>query len=310
MTIDIRPSAGITADWLTAVLRHAGHAVDVADFTAQRIGSGQVGESVRFSLKYTGLATGAPAAIVGKFPSTDETSRQTGIMFGNYIREVNFYRHLAPTALIRTPRCLFTDINEDTHDFVLMMEDLAPAEQGDQTMGVSLHQARLAMAEAAKLHSSHWNDRALDDHTWLSGARVAAQGPGGELMTSLWAGFLNRYGARVSPECRRVGGVFVALYDTYQHGYAVPKCLTHNDFRPDNMMFATSAGGAPATIVDWQTAGYGCPMADISYFLGGAFTRDQRQAHERGLLNLYHTGLQSLGVTDYDGDSLWRDYAR
>ena len=83
--IEIRPSAAVTAKWLTDVLRHAGHAATVAGFDARRVGSGQVAESVRFTLSYVGDANGAPASVVGKFPSTDPVSRNTGIVFGNYL---------------------------------------------------------------------------------------------------------------------------------------------------------------------------------------------------------------------------------
>ena len=87
---------------------------------------------------------------------------------------MRFYQQLAPTALIHTPRCYFTgDVEEATSEFVLMMEDLAPAEQGDQLRGVTLDQARLAVIEAAKLHASHWGDEGLDDLPWVSNAKAA-----------------------------------------------------------------------------------------------------------------------------------------
>ena len=61
-------------------------------------------------------AEGAPASLVGKFPAANDESRQTGVMLGNYVREVNFYRHLAGKALVQTPRCWFTDCDDATAD--------------------------------------------------------------------------------------------------------------------------------------------------------------------------------------------------
>ena len=47
-----------------------------------------------------------------------------------------------------------------------MMEDLAPAEQGDQLKGVSLEQARLAVEQAARLHAARWDDPSIEDLAW------------------------------------------------------------------------------------------------------------------------------------------------
>jgi hypothetical protein len=70
---------------------------------------------------------------------------------------------------------------------VLLMEDLAPAEPGDQLKGVSLDQARLVIDEAAKLHASHWADAGLDDLPWVSGSRAAPPSQvTPELVQGLW----------------------------------------------------------------------------------------------------------------------------
>ena len=158
MTIPILRPEAVTPDWLTAVLAQGGVEARVAGFTAKPVGTGQIGQSVKFTLDYARAGTNAPASLVGKFPAPGEESRGTGVALGNYIREANFYNHLAPTALIATPKCYFADVDPETSEFVLMMEDLAPAEQGDQLRGCTLHQARLALYEAANLHASHWND--------------------------------------------------------------------------------------------------------------------------------------------------------
>ena len=157
------------------MLQQGGVDAVVRAFTAKSVGTGQIGDSIRFQLDYERRGDDAPASLVGKFPSAGEESRATGgAALGNYIREVRFYqRRLAPTALIHTPRCYFTDVDEATSEFVLMMEDLAPAEQGDQLRGVTLAQARLAVIEAAKLHASHWGDEGLDELPWVSNTKAA-----------------------------------------------------------------------------------------------------------------------------------------
>ena len=308
---DIRRPGAIDAAWLTAVLQAGGIDAKVSGFRAANVGSGQIGESIRFSLDYARRSDDAPASVVGKFPSPDDDSRQTGHGLGNYLREVRFYQQLAPGALVRTPRCYFTDVDEASSEFVLMMEDLAPAEQGDQLRGVSLEQARLVVAEAARLHASHWGDDGLDALPWVSGAKAAPPGAmTEEAVVMLWRGFKDRYGERLEADWIRVGDWISTRFARLSVGHDGPRCLTHNDYRPDNMMFGTPAGGHPVTVLDWQSFAYGAGPTDVAYFLAGALPAEVRRRAEPELLGLYHSTLTGLGVTGYDRADLNRHYGR
>lgn len=308
--IPIVGSAEVTREWMTRVLRGAGIDAKVGAIHATKVGTGQVGESVRFTLTYDSAPADAPATVVGKFPSPDPDSRSVGVNLGNYYREVRFYRDLAADAWVTTPKYLFADVDEETSDFVLIMEDLAPAVPGDQTLGVSMEAAALVLGEAAKLHASRWGDDRLDSMHWVMGSAAAPTGVAGDSVRALWRGFIDRYGERVTPRCRAIGEVISGAYDQYVGGYRGPRCMVHNDFRPDNMMFGTAEGGYPVAVVDWQSYGYGCCMADVAYFLAGALSVEDRRVHEKRLLQDYHANLLRLGVTRYDFEMLWRDYAR
>ena len=305
---DIRRPHDIDAAWLTKVLREGGVDADVKSFTAKNVGTGQIGESVRFALDYARDADNAPRSIVGKFPSPGEESRNTGKSLGNYWREVNFYKHLASTALISTPRCYFTDVDDETHEFVLMMEDLSPAEQGDQLKGVSVETAKIVIDEAAKLHASHWADESIDDYAWVSNTKGAAKPISPELVRMIWQGFTVKYADRMTPESRHVGQTMVDKFDVNRVRSDRPRCLVHCDFRPDNMMFATPAGGKPITVLDWQSISYSTGATDVAYFLGGAITPEERRANEKALLDRYHAGLVKLGVKNYSREELVEDY--
>lgn len=311
MIPDIRRPGDVDAAWLTRVLQNAGVDAVVATVQAANVGTGQIGDSVRFRLTYERAAEGAPASLVGKFPAANDESRQTGVMLGNYVREVNFYRHLAAKALVQTPRCWFTDCDDATGEFVLIMEDLAPAEQGDQLKGVTLDQARLVMVQAARLHASHWADDGLDDLPWVSGSKAAPASPvSPDLVAGLWQGFKGRYGARLSAEAVAVGEALSVRWSAFGQMHDGPRCLTHNDFRPDNMMFGTAAGGHPVTVLDWQSFAYGAGATDVAYFLAGALPPEVRRANEAELLGLYHRTLCELGVSGYSLDDLRRHYGQ
>ena len=72
-----------------------------------------------------------------------------------------------PPSTISRPHCYFAALESGTANVVLVMEDLAPAEQGDQISGCSVEQATMAIDEAAKLHGPRWGDPTLGDLTWL-----------------------------------------------------------------------------------------------------------------------------------------------
>lgn len=191
------------------------------------------------------------------------------------------------------------------------MEDLAPAEQGDQLKGVTLAQAKLVLEEAAKLHASFWGDDYLDTLAYVSGSKAAqAGGPGvgSDMVVALWGAFKQRYGARLEKDSEAIGDVLCGKFAEQAALHPGPRCLTHNDFRPDNMMFATAAGGHPFKMLDWQSFAYGTGAVDVAYFLAGALPKEERRANEAMLLKHYHDALAAQGVSGYSLDELKADY--
>ena len=83
----VRSWEDISADFLTEVLLKKNFQGKVLSITSESIGTGQVGENIRFNLEIEG---DMPKSVVGKFPAIDDTSRQAGIQLLNYQREVFF----------------------------------------------------------------------------------------------------------------------------------------------------------------------------------------------------------------------------
>jgi len=310
--LDVVTQNTITPEWITRALGQSGIDAVVDRFEARTIGTGQVGENIRYRLAYTGaVPQNAPATVVGKFSSRDEVSKEGGKRTGTYLREFAFYRLYAHSVGMRVPRTYAVEFDFDTHDFVLLMEDQAPAVQGDQMQGCTLEQARNALSEAAKLHASHWRDPDLDQRSWLSGTRTAPSVLGPDHYRTFWAQFTQRYGDRVDPAARALVDPLMANFERWSETAGnAPRCLVHGDYRPDNMLFRSPRGGATVTIVDWQTVGVGPGAADVAYFLGGALLPDIRKEVEDDLLQHYFDCLSRYGVTDYSLDNLHRDYGK
>ena len=296
---------GVTPIWITRALQANGVDASVSDLTMETVGTGQLGETRRFHLEYERTTpTNAPATLIGKFPSDNEVASTTGKEMGFYRSEVMFYRELAHRAVIKTPAVYVAEMDDDTRDFTLLLEDMAPAQPGDQMRGCSFDEAHLALKEAAKLHAAFWNDADLMAQDWLYVPEGAQGFYTTELMESSWQHFEKTYAHRMDPEAIKVCGKFIECHEAWNAPRAMPKCFSHNDFRPDNMLF----GGERVAIVDWQTSNFLGTGMDVAYFIGGIFDRDTRRANEQELLHLYHNELIANGVSDYSFEHLMADY--
>jgi len=305
MPIEIVPPEGVTPRWMTEALRSRGVDATVSNLSMEPVGTGQVAEARRFHLQYRGTpAPDAPTSVVGKFPSTDAVAVATGKDLRLYHAEVMFYRELAERARIRTPFAYVAEISPE-HDFVLLFEDLAPAVTGDQMRGCTADEARRALSEASMLHAAFWNDAELARQDWLS-IPPGSQGLyTTELIESSWDYFQKTYDGRLAPEVVAVCEKYVRNHAYWNRPRPAPKCFSHNDFRPDNMLFGPTGRVA---VVDWQTSSYLGTGMDVAYFLGAIFDRETRRANERALLEEYHANLIGYGVEGYDFDHLMNDY--
>jgi len=302
----------LTAGWLTEALRAGGHLEPdrtVVGVSAAPVGTGQMCDSVRLRLEVDGPTT-APVTLVAKLPAADETSRATALALRSYENEVRFYQQLAADLPMRTPAVFHADIDTETASFVLLLEDLAPATQGDQLAGCTPEVAQVAVDELVRLHAPRWDDPALAEIEWLHRDRATNQQFLLMLLPTLWAGFVDRYQGELGPEVHRAGGELFGRLEAYVLAETEPWSIIHGDYRLDNLLFDPSPGGTPIAVVDWQTCTHGPPLGDVAYFVGAGLDAPTRRTVEEQLVRGYHAGLLAAGVDGYGWDACWHDYRR
>ncbi|MEZ5217558.1 MAG: phosphotransferase [Ilumatobacteraceae bacterium] len=300
----------LTAAWLTRALRSSGDPQ-----RRRREPRGAQPDQHRTDVRLDASrdlygVTAAPPTLVAKFPAADPTSRATAVSLRNYENEVRFYQELAPTLEIRTPAVYYADIELETAGFILLLEDMAPARQGDQLQGCDPEAAQLAIDELGKLHAPRWNDHSLTELEWLVKNPEESRQNMSMLLPLLWAGYLERYGDVINDDVRGAGTALFERLDDYLAPRPGPQAVVHGDYRLDNLLFGPPGSATPLAVVDWQTVSYGSPMNDVAYFLGAGLQIEDRREHEAGLVRRYHDRLVERGITDYDWDDCWIDYRR
>ncbi|MFZ2177057.1 MAG: phosphotransferase [Rhodococcus sp. (in: high G+C Gram-positive bacteria)] len=196
--------------------------------------------------------------------------------------------------------------NSETGDFVLVLEDLSPAESGDQIIGCSVSQAKVVMDAAAALHGPSWGNIDLDDAEWNVRPNWIPQIQ--DTYPALFAEFRKAFADRNTEQEFAIGEKFGQVIGRWFDEQPRPWTITHGDYRLDNILFDIKGGTEPVGILDWQTIMLGPGTADVSYFLGGCLPTELRRENETALLQRYHSSLIEHGVHDYGFDRLVRDY--
>jgi hypothetical protein len=280
----IERPADLNTVWLSTAI-----GAPVADFSFERIGTGQMSECYRVTLTYADGHTG-PDSVVLKVAATDPVSRQTGLALGLYEREVRFYTYVAPSLGGPIAPCHHAGFDDNSGAFHLLLGDAGPAVVGDEIGGATVDQAMLALAELGRLHGRVLGNAAMARAEWLNRDSPMNQA----LIGQLYAGFAERYREQIIPQHREVCERLVGSFDAYLQAEGAPERLmglVHGDYRLDNMLFGEAGADRPLTVVDWQTVTWGPAMTDVAYFLGCALPDQLRRDHYDALLHAYHDAL-------------------
>jgi hypothetical protein len=288
--------ADLTPQWLSAAL-----GADVTACRVATIGTGQTGSSYRLEVSY-GAPTALPSSFVAKLGAEDPEVRQR-VAYA-YRAEVGFYASIAATLAVPVPRCYASQISDDASTFVLLMQDLAPAVQGDQIAGCTPVVAEIGARALAGLHGPRWCDPTWRDVEFLTMpiATVESAAGMGELARVATDVFIDTLGDRMTDEDRTTLGQFPEAVPDWLLARPERFALLHGDFRLDNLMLGPDGG---VTVVDWQTLTVGLPARDLAYWVSTSLSPPDRRAGEAAAVAAYH---RALAIEDYPLSVCEADY--
>jgi hypothetical protein len=313
-TLDFPKSPdALSAEWLSSALQSGGAAnATVASFEYEPIaaGVGFLGRLGRLRLRYAEDGERLPRTLIVKQPTLDARSRQLAIMFRFYEREVCFYREVGSDAGIRIPAMHFGASDPETGDFVMLLEDLAPARVGDQLVGCSAEDARSAIGALGRCHAAWWGNPRLKEFAWLPATNDPINQFAQLAYQQCWEPFVQFVGEKMTPALRRTGERLATNVIRMLDGFVErPNTLVHGDYRADNLFFGGSGQGVPTlAAVDWQVSSRGAGAFDLAYFLSGNVGTEVRRSTEMELLRLYTDVLREHGVQGYGLEQCLEDY--
>lgn len=303
-------SSCLTPKELTAALHLGGALAEgsiVTECHAEPLGAGQLADSFRVRVIYSGRGPGGPPSVFVKLPPTDEHSAATAERIGAFERERFFYTELLPHLDMRTPRFIgILDCGGSQPGLIL--EDLSATTRPlDQLRDGTVEQAESVAGQLVGLQAAFWdNEEAVGgvarfynrttDHIEGLAERYAVS----------WRRHRESVEGQLDRRQREVIQRFGEGCASWAAGITGPRTLVHQDLRLDNLLW----GGPGAWIVDWQTLAWASPAWDLAFFLGTALEPDVRRRVERPLLEAHVQALEQRGVRGWDSATAEREHRR
>tara|TARA_B110000879_G_C11128887_1_gene495123 strand:+ start:716 stop:1774 length:1059 start_codon:yes stop_codon:yes gene_type:complete len=296
--------ANVSAEWVEECIGRG--KLNNINLVPMGEGVGMMSSMSIIELEWEG-STNLPSSLVLKLAAENETNRTVSQQFNLYLKEVSYYKDLAPRTTARSPRIYASEIDEE-HNFFLLMEDVSSYRMGSQVEGATVEECELCIDFLINLHASFWNQ--LNGISWLP--NMSGSDNAKNMALGCEAGW---------PQLQEIFGNFVpdnieAERERYLE--AVPRLQTqldqhpttliHGDFRMDNMLFGQAPEHDSLLVVDFQGALKGNGIHDVAYLLSHSAKTEVRREHERNLIERYSSGLINAGVKDYSFEKAWNDY--
>lgn len=250
--------------------------------------------------------TGPPQSVIVKSATDDPHLLFMAQAAHFYAREVRFYRELADDAPVRTPRCFHAEIDEETSQFLLVLEDVGALRSVDQLEGCTFDDAAGALRAIARFHARWWGA----DLTDLATTFFPMDGDINQFAVPMFAGDSWAAAKQFCPELWPADVAafmegFVERIPQILDGIMGPDTLTHNDFRVDNLLW----DGDELVVLDFQLTAVANGLVDFTFLVAQSLPIALRRERFDDLLDNYLAELAANGV-ELDRETALEKYRR
>jgi thiamine kinase-like enzyme len=215
----------------------------------------------------------------------------------NVERELLFRAHCEELVSGCIPGCLAGMQDAGSGCGVLVLEDVAPAEQGDVLRGCSDEQAEAVVRAQARIHAATWRSSA--DAFAEELPRWAPRPREAHAWSDLLARASERYPAILTADRRkRLHDLPTRIATSVERLRAGPASWIQVDAHLDNVLWRRDG---TAVLLDWSTAAIGPPAVDLVRCLVEGMATPSTA---RRLLGAYADELRRQGVTAVDAAQL------
>jgi len=292
----------VTAEWFSKIL---GWPVTVAKLVEPIHGTAskllyEVGFKGRSEVARVCVKGGFNPALVKLHPALNAV----------YRREAEFFYHIGPTVTMRLPAVWYCGSDTVTGQGIVVFDDLKAK---GYSFGTPLEtwpvdRVRSGVEELAVLHAKTWGTTA-ENFPWLGEEGLSLRAVILSMMVeSEWAkNILPPDGPPVPEHMKdrlRMIRAFKTLWATTNPAHV---CVAHGDAHIGNT-FITPAG--EPGFLDFQGLHFNSFLHDVTYFVAGTLTIEDRRAHEVALLDHYLASLHAAGGPKLEREAIWNEYRK
>lgn len=294
----------INAQWLTGMLQNRYPGLVVENMEVVNVRNGHTTKmQVKLSFNEVGKKSGIPENVCLK------ANWSEGFDSGDICElEARFYHYVRDDLGVPAPRAFYSDWDGDgSGQGVVVMEDLVleGGVFGHSTHHIGIDGVAHGLESLATLHAGWWGSAKLDQHSWLKPSMDTPIDTGQLDMMWPWAeknivkpeyqAFLPRW---LLDEPKRFFRAFEKL-GVFERQQTSPRCVVHGDSHLGNSYLRTNG---ERLWLDWQLVRKGRPWRDVTYFMLGSLTIEERRSAERDLLRHYRQALVAKGAQDVSSD--------
>lgn len=301
----------ITVEWLTSLLRNAGHltsgSVTSVDVEAE-VFSGAIASLASLRLTYSDDAKGhLPTQLLLK--SSKENLHEERLALGR--KEVEFYR-AGVSQDLPIPRCYDLASNPETGHTHILMEDLSTTHfHHPAPIPPSPDHCELIVDCLSRIHAHWWESPDLGGGIGDPYNPSKLKENRRRLLGTIPA-FMDYLGPSLLSGQRRMYERILQSDILTRHDVRLrkPKNITliHGDSHTGNFMLPHDLETGRAVAIDWHLWGIYIGTTDLAFFIAHKWSARRRAEFEQPLLRRYHQALIEYGVEGFGWDDCWHDY--